>query len=146
MGSIDFLAGQNSEINGAFERLDNLFVGDDGEYFCEEAGRLSSWLDLERAHIQAAIEREQRLERMLEPEIEGEPRLPLVRIYVADRGKGDAELGYERGRCHALKKIIAEFETVFGEEPSNHEERAFRDALMGELDAVLVNLQTVDEG
>ena len=57
-----------------------------------------------------------------------------------------SERDFEEGRYFELKGLIAEFESLFGEEPSNDEARAFHDALMAELDAVLVNLQVADEG
>lgn len=55
------------------------------------------------------------------------------------------ERDFEEGRYFELKGLIAEFESLFGEEPIGGEARAFRDALMAELDAVLANLHTADE-
>ena len=56
-----------------------------------------------------------------------------------------SERDFEEGRYFELKGLIAEFEALFGEEPSGGEARAFRDTLLAELDAVLANLHTADE-
>ena len=55
------------------------------------------------------------------------------------------ERDFEEGRYFELKGLITEFEALFGEEPSSNEARAFHAVLMGELDAVLVNLQLEEQ-
>lgn len=56
-----------------------------------------------------------------------------------------SERDFEEGRYFELKSLIAEFDALFGEEPSGDDARAFHDVLMAELDAVLVNLQLANE-